>query len=191
MERVCIYSASKKRKIEIIDILVILIILAFSIFVLIKYNILQGKISEEIAHYGLFGVFSIAFLFEMFPQLWHPFAGVALSSSIGISLFYATIFAILGSTLGSILGFEVGRKYGFGFVCPLFSKKSMTQILSLWDKHGALIVLVSALSPIPYVPIIFGALGLKRKAFLFYGVIPRILSFIFLGFLFNLGINLF
>ncbi len=110
MERVCIYNTAKKRRIEIIDLIVILIILGFSIFLLVKYNIMQEELTKEVARYGVLGVFGIAFLLEMFPQFWHPFVGVILASSIGINTLYATAFAIVGSVTGSILAFEIGRK---------------------------------------------------------------------------------
>ncbi len=190
MGKVCVYDEKKRKRIEIIDIIVILLILGLSIFILIKYNLFNEKLSEEVIKYGLFGVFIMAFLFEMFPQLLHPFLGVILATGIGINVFLATFVAILGSLAGSLAGFEIGRRYGFNFICPLFSIRFMKKILYFWDGYGNIFVLISAILPVPYVPLVFGSLGMKRRMFLFYGVIPRTLIFIALGLLLRFGINI-
>ncbi len=65
----------------------------------------------------------------------------------------------------------------------------MQKVLSLWDRKGAIIVIISAMTPLPYVPLIFGALGLRRKAFLFYGMIPRAITILLLGIMLKLGIS--
>lgn len=190
MVRACIYNPGRIKKIKVIDIVVILIILGMSIFALIKYSFFRGELARGVGEFGLVGVFIMAFILESIPQIIHPFSSVILATGLGTNVFYATLFVCVGSFFGALAGFEIGRKYGFGLICPLLSKKSLTKTVYLWDKYGHVFVFIAAISPLPYFPMIFGSLGMRRKFFWMFGLIPRIITFAFLGMLLNWGINL-
>lgn len=190
MLRVCTYNPEKARKIKEIDIFILLIILAISIWGIVEYNFLNEGIAQEIQEYGLIALFFFTALLEFIPQIMHPFAGVILATGVGVSLTSATFIASIASVCGSILGFEVGKKYGFGFVCPLFKEKVLRKTLALWDKYGREFVLVSAITPLPFLPLIFGALGLKRKYMIIYGIVPRVIGYVILAWMYYYGLRL-
>jgi membrane protein YqaA with SNARE-associated domain len=177
MAEACDYNSKLSREIEIFDVLIALIIVGLSIFSLVSYNLYKEELSQEILTYGWIGmIFATAFL-ELVPQVLTPFFIPLVGISSGISWYLVLFFVILGSVLGSILGFELGRKYGWKLICPLVKKQTSIKILNFWEKYGKVFVLFSAVTPLPYFPLVFGALGLSRKHFLIWGVIPRVIAF--------------
>ncbi len=185
---VCDYK--NKNRARIIDGIIISIILFISIFAIIKYNYFQEELSHTVEKYGFMGVFVFSFVLESVPQLIHPFSSVIFASGIGLNVTIATLFALAGSFVGAAIAFEIGRKYGFRIICPLFSEKTLVRTLKSLNNYGNLFIFISAMSPLPYLPLMFGSLGIKRKYFWIYGIIPRAVSFMILGYLLQVGINL-
>lgn len=102
----------------------------------------------------------------------------------------ATFTIVLSSTISSMLGFELGRKYGKNFVSETLGKKRLTKIEERINKKGGKsTVLLAALTPVPYIPLIIGSLLMERKNFLFWGVIPRQISYLLTTVLFTLAIK--
>ncbi len=185
---VCDYK--KGRGVRILDWIIISVIILISIYAIIKYNYFQEELSHGVERYGVLGVFVFSFILESIPQFIHPFSSVIFASGIGINVFIATFFSLIGSFVGAVVAFEIGKRYGFRLVCPLFSEKTLVRTLKSLDKYGNVFILISAVSPFPYLPLIFGSLGIRRKYFWLYGILVRAISFIFLGFLLQIGVNI-
>jgi len=177
----CTFDPKLKRELAILDTLIAIILVALCIVSLLAYNFYKEELNREILTYGRFGLIFVTSILEFVPNFLNPYLVLLVGFASGISLFLAVILTCLGSTIGSTLGYELGRKYGWRFVCPLFQEKTLGKILVFWDKHGKWFVAVSALTPLPYVPLVFGALGMKRKDFWIYGVLFRIASFLVVG----------
>ena len=90
--------------------------------------------------------------------------------------------------IGGLLGFWLGKKYGFRMVCAMAKKESIQTILRFKDKYGNFFMFLSAFSPLPYFPIIFGAVLVEKKDFIVYGLIPRALFIIAGAYMIQLGI---
>jgi uncharacterized membrane protein YdjX (TVP38/TMEM64 family) len=179
------FNPKLKREVEIIDTILAIILVALSIISLLSYNFYKEQINEQVLLYGRFGlVFFTAFL-EFVPNFLNPYLPLVVSIPI-FGLYSSLILVILGSCLGSILGFELGRIYGFRILCPLFKEKSLRKILVFWKKYGKWFVTLGALTPLPYFPIVFGALGMSRREFWIYGVLVRVISFILVAYGFYL-----
>lgn len=184
------FDSRLRREVKIINISLTLIFLVLIFVSISSYNYYRGQIDETIISYGKLGLFIIVFLLELIPQILNPYFPLLIAIPF-LGLFNSIIIVIIASLMGSILGFEIGRKYGFKFIIPLFQRKNFKKILKFWSTYGKWFVTISALTPIPYVPIIFGALALSRKDFFIFGIIPRIVSFLFVGFCWSLGLNFF
>jgi membrane protein DedA with SNARE-associated domain len=170
------------KKIRIIDISVIILVILFSLFLIIGYRIFQEELTTQIAAYGLVALFIISALLEFIPQIIHPYFPMLAAVSSGINIHLALLATILGSLTGAISGFSVGKKQGTVFICSLIKEKTINKVFKFWEKYGYFFVLIAALSPLPYYPIIFGSLDMPNKDFLKFGLIPRIIGFLILGY---------
>lgn len=184
------FSKSKIRKeIEIVDVLMIFIILGVYLFILFHSSNLIETAEEKINSYGSWGLLISSFILELVPQLFDPGFGVFIAMAAGMTLFRATVIIIIGSLFGGYLSYEIGRKYGLKIISYLFKKEILDKTIFFFNKYGKYLLLVGALTPLPYFPIIFGALGLSREKFIFYGLIPRAISFILFGVAIYYGIG--
>jgi undecaprenyl-diphosphatase len=181
-----------RKKVEIIDLLIAMFVLALAIISLLNYNFFRTKATTEILLYGKLGIFLVGFILDLIPQIFDTAFIFFIAMATSTGLFSTTLFILLGSAAGGLLGYEIGRKYGFRFISPLFSKKIMKKTIQFWDKYGKFYVFLSVWSftPLPYFPLIFGALGMKRKDFWAWGIIPRMLNFIVFALAIHFGIVL-
>lgn len=190
MEEKLVYNPKLKRRMQIIDVILALIIVGFMIFSLINYNNLKQQMTQEVEISGLVGVFILTFFLEFIPQIMNPILGVLAALTAQINVHFVVLTAVIASFMGSVLGFWIGKKYGSKYVYALFERKTILKIHNFWEKYGKWFVLVSAVTPVPYVPMIFGALHMKWKDFALYGLLPRILNFAVPGYAFYYGISL-
>lgn len=177
-----------RRNIEIIDTLLALVIVALGIISLLSYHFFEGAVTIQIQSYGIIGLFIASAFLEFVPQFLNPFLVILVGIASGLNADISIIVVILGSIFGSVLGFELGKIYGNRLISPLLSEKNLNKLLGFWQKHGKIVVLISALTPLPYVPLVFGSLEMKRKDFWIYGIVPRILSFAIVGYGYYFGL---
>jgi undecaprenyl-diphosphatase len=174
------YSRLRK-KVEVIDLLMVMVIIVLCLVSLLSYSLYKKQIDQTMLFYGGLGLFFVIAFLELVPQLLSPHIFFIVSLSY-LGVFEAVILAIFASVFGGVLGFELGRKYGWRFIYPFFEEKNIERIYNNWQKYGKWWVLFSAFTPLPYIPLIYGSLGLSRKEFLIYGLLARVLSFIILGY---------
>ena len=164
-----------ERTVSYIVFIILIILVAYAIA---NYALLEEKIAEEIANYGAAGLFVLSGIIEFIPQ---PLAAdvVYLSALlIGMNISLVIIATVLGSALGSWIAYEVGLKHGVNFVKEWIGEERFRKIKLGINSHGKWAVTVAALTPIPYFPIAIGAVGMNRKKFLFYGIIPRAIGYV-------------
>jgi membrane protein YqaA with SNARE-associated domain len=166
-------------------------ILLLSVLIILKYNIGHAGFGQMIQQYGSSAVFVISFFLEIVPQFLHPFSSVFLAVGFGVEVWVATTLCVLGSFLGAVIGFELGRRFGFHVICPFFRPKTIRRTVEKLDQYGSWFLIVAAVLPLPYLPVVFGSLGIKRKTFWVYGIVVRACCFIVLGGLLYQGIRLF
>lgn len=172
-----------RKGIKIFDIIIISLMIAGSIYLVFNYKTVTDYATADIQYYGLWALFIFTFLFEILPQFISPDYILLFAIGLGINTYIAVIVTILASSLGSWLAFLIGYHYGFGIIASLFSEKKLNKILNFWCKHGKWYVLLSATLPlpIPFIPVLFGALRMSKRDFLVWGIIPRALGFIATG----------
>jgi uncharacterized membrane protein YdjX (TVP38/TMEM64 family) len=184
------YSSKTKKEIRIIEILLTIIIITLAIIWLLNYNYLKNQISTSILSYGLGALFVITLIIEVVPNIINPIFGLLVALVSGFNFYLAMASCVLGFIMGGILGFWLGKRYGFKIVFAFTKKSTVEKILKIKNKYGNLFMFISAVSPFPDVPIIFGALLVKWKDFIIYSLIPRTIIVIVLGYLFKIGLTL-
>lgn len=181
-----------RKEIKALDWILATLFILVCVYFIFNYKSLKNYLAGDIASYGLAALFTFVFLVEFIPQVISPDYPLLLAIFGGANIFSATIVTMIASFAGSLLGFLVGRKYGIKFVYNLLDKSKSEKVFSFWDKYGNWFVLASAVLPlpIPYFPVIFGALKMEMKEFFLWGLIPRALGFIATALLAYYGIIL-
>lgn len=129
-------------------------------------------------------LFFFSFALEFIPQYISAHILLINLAILDIPLFHTTAIIVIGSFVGSIFGFEVGRKISQ----KAFEKEELKKIKDYISKYGKFFMALASISPLPYFPIIFGFLRIKRVDFLLFGLVPRAGGIILLGFL--LGVRI-
>ena len=173
----------EKRSIRIISSLITIISIALIIYTLINSTTLQKEFSSQVQSYGIPSILTLSILLDLIPQLISPIIILAASLVAGVNTPLAIIATIVGSSIGSIIGFALGKKYMCKAVTLLSTEPTRKRLTHLTNKYGKIIVPLAAISPLPYLPVLLGAMNLSKKNFLIYGLIPRALSFIIFGYL--------
>ena len=170
----------KRRIIEIISLLTIIIIFLLSFLFKDKIGYWIGK---EVEIYGLIIIFFLTFLLEIIPQYLGPHILIAEARILEIPLTEIYITIIIGSLIGSIIGFELGKKFGKRIIKRYSSKETYKKIKEKTEQYGKWVMALAGISPLPYLPIVFGSLEIKRKEFFYFGILPRITGYLFFSLL--------
>lgn len=102
--------------------------------------------------------------------------------------FFILVFSVI-SYLAGYLGFLVGNYLGSTILYRYFRKKYMGKYHSLLQKYGFFLILVAALTPLPYsaISMLIGSLGYSRRKYLIFAL-ARFLRFaIYATILWNAG----
>jgi len=168
---------------KITAIIVLILTILFFLYSIINYAVLKEVVSEEVETYGLIGIFIFSFLFEFVPQYISPHILIVSSLLVGFNLIYVMLAMIIGSTFGSIAAFEIGYKLKkhSKLLFEFLGKEKTLKFEKKINNSGRWIIALAAVSPIPYIPILFGMAHLSRRNFFVYGIIPRVLGFLAVG----------
>jgi uncharacterized membrane protein YdjX (TVP38/TMEM64 family) len=168
----------KKRVVNIFGFLVILFTLGLFIFSFVDYGVIKEVTERNLAYYGLPAIFVAVFFFDLFPQYLSGHFVLIISAILKMNMLMVTVVTIIAAFLASVIGFWIGRKVERSFFSDLFGKSMYKRMEKGVIKYGKWYAAISAISPLPYIPIIFGAMDMSWKDFLIYGVIPRLVGFI-------------
>lgn len=162
-----------KKLIKILTITFVLIFLFLFVLTIVYAKEIESFLGSNLESYGAGILFLIAFLIELIPNYLSPHIGIVNAFFLNVSFQTTFLFLILGSIMGSILGFEIGKKYGVTLEKNFLSEDRVDRIEEILNEKGRWGVLLAAVSPLPYWPIILGSLKFSRKNFFIFGIIPR------------------
>ncbi len=135
--------------------------------------------------YGIFGLFSLAFIEAIFFPIPPDILLITLSLiDPGMALLYALV-ATIGSVLGGIVGYWIGY-YGGHYILEKFvSKKKIQKVHNLFQKYEAWAIFVAGFTPIPYkvFTISAGVFYVNFKKFVIASFLSRGLRFFIEAFL--------
>jgi len=158
---------------RIITVLFAVTLVILFVLSIVYQKDIENKIGSNLESYGAIILFLAAFIIELIPNYLSPHLGVINAYVLDISLKTTIFFLALGSIIGSIIGFELGKKYGTKLTKNFLEERKIKEIENILNKKGRWGVLLAAISPIPYLPIILGSIKFSRKNFISFGVIPR------------------
>lgn len=170
-----------KNGIRIISATITIASLILIIYTIINSHSLHQQFQDQVQLYGIPSIFVLCLFLDLLPQFLSPMAILIAGIVAGISTPLAIIIASLGSLIGSIIGFAIGKKYMYGAVRLTASESSTQKLTHLTNKYGKIIVPVAAISPLPYLPILLGAMNFTKKNFIIYGLLSRVASLIVVG----------
>lgn len=176
-----------RRGVLIFDFFLIVLFVALVIIGLTNRAGLEQFLSARILSYGVAGLFAVNFFLEFIPQIITPFITLVVALSTFTNLHLAIFTVVLGSFFGSWIGFEVGKKYGFDIMLDFLGQKKTGVAIRFMNRYGRLAVFLASISPLPYIPMIIGALNMTRKNFVFFGLLPRAIALFAVGYGFVLG----
>lgn len=142
---------------------------------------IQSYIAGDVAQYGRAAVVLAAFLLELFPQYVSPHLIIVNAKILNLPLMQVIALSSAGAIAGSVLGFKIGKFYGPGVLQNFYEKKKLKKVNEKIEIYGRWFIAIAAVSPLPYLPAVFGAFELKWKTFILYGILPRIIGFTILG----------
>lgn len=171
----------KKKDLRIIYLGIVLFFVLLFFLSIIFRNELTNLFSGEIKKFGIFALFLSSLLLEGIPQYVAPQLLAFNGALLGFG-FFETLFALyLGSVVGSILGFEIGCNLKSSFSKAFLKEKTISKIQKFVERRGRWAIFITAISPLPYIPLVFGVLHFRRRDFLLLGVLPRIIFFAYMA----------
>lgn len=174
-----------RKEIRIASVILLMIVVIISIYLVWNYDETSEYMAKNIINYGLLAIFGFVLIIEFLPQLLSPDFVLLWGMSFGLNIYSVVIVTMIASIIGSMTAFLIGYHYGFHAIAPFFKEKTVNKTVNFWNKHGKWFVLAAGTLPlpIPYFPLIFGALRMSKMQFILWGVIPRTLGFIATGIL--------
>ena len=151
--------------------------IALFVLAIIYRNVLLDNIEFGIASYGLLGLFVLVFLMDFTPQYLSLYFPIVSALLFGFNPFAVLLVSVIGSYAGSILAFEIGKVASKRFIHDVVGRKDYKKVERGMNKWGKWYVLAAAITFLPYIPLVFGALRLNRKNFYLFGVIPTTAMF--------------
>jgi membrane protein YqaA with SNARE-associated domain len=158
-------------------VVTVVVLVAFTLSVIYQDMIREmfAAIAEE---HGQMAVFAGVFFLEAIPQPLTPDFIVITAFLVGLSPTFTISVAVLASIISSVVTYEIGRQHGPRRVKKNFNGKRAKKFLKMVRRHGRWAIFLAAVSPLPYIPIIIGALDFSRITFISFGLIPRALGMV-------------
>lgn len=176
------------KKVKIISWIIGLIILILFIYAIVNHTVLKNQLREnlelQIETYGYIAVLIFTFILEISPQ---PFVSglvpFATGVIFGLNIKILFVYTIIGVIASSLTAYFLGIKFGEKIVITIVGKKNYKKVHDFFLKYGKLGMLLLALTPIPYFPILAGIFKMNPSDFLLFAIIPRICHFFIFGYL--------
>ena len=179
---------NKIKFLKIISLILGLIVLGFFIYSIINFAVLENQLNDnlqgQVDRYGLIAVFLLAFILEVIPQPFVssivPFANGLLFGLDFTGLLIVTLLAIIFS---SFTAYFLGIYFGKRLTVRLIGQDNYEKTYEMFRLYGKQGMVILALTPIPYFPILGGVFKMKPYDFVLYAVIPRIAHIIIFSYL--------
>jgi len=181
---------SYKKLVKWVNFAVLLLVLALSIYLTVRYFFLKEELTSNALQMGYIGILIFTFILEISIQFVGP--DILLISGIlaGFNFYYVLMFILLGSVLAGLFAYYLGFIYGRKVLGFLFKEEEFERACRFFEKYGKIAMSIAALTPLPYFPVIAGIFKMKFRDFMLYAVAMRVLRFVVLGYFLNLVVGL-
>ena len=127
--------------------------------------------------YGIVGIILAAFLEATFLPLPMELVSLPVYLADPANALIASLVLIIFSILGSMTGYLLGRTLGSALLSRIVPAKRLHQLNRLYENNSMLVILSSAITPIPYEVYVLSAgfLQVKFQRFILAASISRII----------------
>lgn len=155
----------------------VIVALAITLLISFNYEEVNNFVNREIGNYGYIGIFVSSVLIDMIVQPLGPEVPGFVALVFGFNFWIVFLVISIGSVLGSLFSYYIGRKFLSRRIVDACHTKKYEDYCKFFHKYGRASLLISALSPVPYVFLCWlsGAFYMKLKDFTLYGLVPRII----------------
>jgi len=174
-----------KRTLNIIRVVVLLVVIALTIFLVIKREEIQA-----LKAYGYPGIFLFSILAN--ATIFVPVPGVVFTSAMG-AVFNPLLVSIAAGA-GAALGEFSGYLAGFSGQAVVEGSEKYQRVVRWMEKHGDITILVLAFIPNPLFDLAGIAAGILKMPvwkFLFFCIIGKILKMMIFAYAGNWVMNIF
>lgn len=168
----------KRIWIRVISLSCFIIFSVLFLLSLIYRDSLSILITGNLKTYGLLALFLASAILDGFPQYIAPQLLAFNAALLGFGFFETILALYIGSAVGSIIAFEIGKGVKKKVAHAFFKEKTIKRFEGWINRRGAWVILLSSVSPLPYIPAMFGVLHVQRRIFLLLGVLPRFAFFV-------------
>ncbi len=151
-----------------------------SLFVIFQLTQLEKGIVTITSDYGYGAILAVSFLADMIMQPIGPDIPLIAGIVLGLNPMLSFIFAAAGSLAATALGYYLGSMYGeMGFM-KFYGYSKYEKWRRYYEKYGKILVVVAALTPLPFVPIcwISGIFNMNKIEFIIFGIGSRLFRFL-------------
>lgn len=176
---------SKRELITYMGFAVFIAFIIFSAVILIKLASIEKGIVDIVKGYTYAAILVVALLADMIMQPVGPDIPLVAGILIGLNPFIALVFASAGSLAATVLGYYLGAAYGEAGFMRFYGFAKYDRWRRLYLKYGRLVVMVAALTPLPYVPVCWlsGIFRMNKAEFIVFSMGSRILRLAGVAFL--------
>lgn len=136
---------------------------------------MSAAVLEFLRHHGIWGLVFTGFAESSFLPLAPDFLLVPLALALPQRAFVLALICTASSIAGSLFGYFLGDKIGHPLLLKVTSVKTMNRLESVFNKFGAWVIFVAALTPIPYklFTISSGCFSMNLPRFLLAALLGR------------------
>ncbi|MGV8171649.1 MAG: hypothetical protein ACP5OA_03065 [Candidatus Woesearchaeota archaeon] len=148
----------------------IFLIVTFTLGFLFAFYI-KGFVAIVVSGYGLIGIFFLAILLELIVQPVGPDLALILGVLAGLNGLAVLSVVLTGTYIALGIAYLIGKKIGAPGIQRIVGKRTFNKIN--WTSGGKWFMMISAATPIPYIPYLIGVWDFKLRDTIIYVVIPR------------------
>jgi len=171
-----------------IKLIISILIIGLALFLVNKYLIdIDALMEEHIAHLNPLQIFGVFFLSESILGLLPPDLFIIWTKSLANEWWMVGVLAAL-SYLGGQVSFQIGRWINHIPSFHSWVHKKYESSLEQFQKFGALVIVLGALTPLPFSPIsiLSGSLEYSRKRYSILALSRFVRFFIYASLLYKL-----
>jgi len=176
-------SNGKKHFLKVSLVVILLLLICLAIIELSIYSEIEDTFSRTLIIYGPWAIFFLAFILDFIPVFISPIVILLTGIFLGINVHVAVFSAVLGSMFGSIVGYTLGRVFMNKAIYYLAPGNRPDKLTRMVNRYGKVVIPLAAISPLPYMAVVIGAVNVSTRNFLLYGLIPRAAGLALYGYL--------
>lgn len=166
-----------RKQFHIFSWAVTIIIIAIIVLGIINKNYISSTLTSSVEAGGLILLFIFTLILEAVPMPIGPVALVIGAILSGFNPWKVLLIVSVSSTIASLFSYWIGIKLR-PILLKFLEKQHIRKYERFFEKYDKWIAIIWPISPIPYLPVVFGILKLDFKYFSWVVLPVRILRYV-------------